>query len=158
MLGHASVRTTALYWQNIHQEPDNGDIGPILVDRKPLIPNKKPIQQCNSLSTPKTLKKTPGMLINGISTKEPEKFLLNSVGKKSDQLKTNQPLIIVANKKGKLTDSEVILLAKIKSLENQLARIQAENNNLKSENQHLKALVQQFQQKTKTQIIQLTHF
>jgi len=98
------------------------------------------------------------MLINGISTKEPEKFLLNSVGKKSDQLKTNQPLIIVANKKGKLTDSEVILLAKIKSLEKQLAQAQTENNNLKSENQRLKALVQQFQQKTKTQIIQLTHF
>jgi len=33
MLGHASVRTTALYWQNIHQEPDNGDIGPILVGK-----------------------------------------------------------------------------------------------------------------------------
>ena len=34
MLGHVSVRTTALYWQNIHQEPDNDNIGPILAGKK----------------------------------------------------------------------------------------------------------------------------
>ena len=32
MLGHVSVRTTALYWQNIHQEPDN-EVGPILAGK-----------------------------------------------------------------------------------------------------------------------------
>src|SRR5437763_10645618 len=118
MLGHASIRTTALYWQNIHQEPDN-EVGPILVgkkwlenkeqpklpitenfpevlkvpkpifiDRNPVIPNKKPIQQCNSLSTLKTLEKIPGMLIGEISPNSQEKFLLNSHSKKTDQLKT----------------------------------------------------------------------
>jgi len=98
------------------------------------------------------------MLTNEISPTSQEKFLLNNPSKNFDQLKTSQPLALTANKKGKLNDSEVILLAKIKSLEKQLAQAQTENNNLKSENQRLKALVQQFQQKTKTQIIQLTHF
>jgi len=31
--GHSSIRTTALYWQNIYQEPDN-EVGPILAGKK----------------------------------------------------------------------------------------------------------------------------
>jgi hypothetical protein len=34
LLGHSSIRTTALYWQNIYQEPDNDDIGSILAGKK----------------------------------------------------------------------------------------------------------------------------
>src|SRR6185369_9905406 len=40
MLGHASVRTTALYWQNIYQEPDS-EIGPILAGKN-WLENRKP--------------------------------------------------------------------------------------------------------------------
>ena len=190
MLGHASVRTTALYWQNIHQEPDNGDISPILagkkwlerqepppitenfpetletpkpifIDHKPLISNKKPVQQYNSLSIKKATAKSPEKLISEISPKTPEKFLLNNPNKKFDQPKTNQPLALITNKEQKPTERELILLQKIKLLEKQ-------NTHLKSENHHLKALVRQFQERqslvgdqkaeTKTQIIQLTHF
>ena len=32
LLGHSSIRTTALYWKNIYQEPDN-EVGPILVGK-----------------------------------------------------------------------------------------------------------------------------
>ena len=172
MIGHASVRTTALYWQNIYQEPDNDNIGPILagknwlerqeppkppitenfpqelkspdpvfIDRKPLILNKKPIQQCNSLSTPKTLKKTPGMLVGKVSQTSQEKFLLDNHSKKSDQLKIAQPLSITSNQEPKPTKKEQILLQKIKLLEE-------ENNNLKAENQCLKELVYQKKQRT----------
>ena len=59
MLGHASVRTTALYWQNIHQEPDNGDIGTILVGKKWLESGEppKPITENfpETLKTPKPI-------------------------------------------------------------------------------------------------------
>jgi len=172
LLGHSSIRTTALYWRNIYQDPDNKVDSilagkkwlesreppklpitenfpetlktptPIFIDHKPLIPNKKPIHQDNSLSTPKTLKKTPGMLTNEILPSPQEAFLLNSPSQKSDQLKTNQPLPLTANKEQKSTKKELILLQKIKHLEKQ--------------NTHLKALVQQLQQKNETsaQIIQ----
>jgi len=65
------------------------------------------------------------MLANEILPRIPEKFLLNSPNKKNDQLKTSQPLT------QKPTESEVILLAKIKRLEEQLKQVQAENKKLK---------------------------
>jgi regulator of replication initiation timing len=51
------------------------------------------------------------------------------------------------------TNKEQILLARIKQLEKQLAKFQAENTHLKLENKHLKTLVQQ-DQETETKIIQ----
>jgi hypothetical protein len=33
LLGHSSIRTTALYWQNIYQGPDNDDINSILAGK-----------------------------------------------------------------------------------------------------------------------------
>jgi len=177
MLGHASVRTTALYWQNIYQEPD-GEIGPILagkfwLERKkppttenfpetletpkptfivnePVIPNKKPIQQDNSLSVQKTLKKTSGMLINPISPKKQEKFLLNNPNKKTDQLKISQPLAMTPNKDQKPTEKEFILLQKIKHLEEQLKQTQelAEKEKKRADNyqQQLKVIVKSLYQ------------
>jgi len=65
------------------------------------------------------------MLTNEILPRITEKFLLNSPNKKNDQLKTSQPLT------QKPTESEVILLAKIKQLEEQLKQVQAENKKLK---------------------------
>jgi len=118
---------------------------------KPVILHKQPIQQDNYLSTPKTSKKSPEKLINKISPKTLEKFSLNYANKKTDQPKTSQPLALTANNKEEPTEKEQILLQKIKLLERQLAQVQAENNNLKSKNKHLKALVQQNQ----AQIIQL---
>ena len=200
MLGHASVRTTALYWQNIHQEPDNGDISPILagkkwlerqepppitenfpetletpkpifIDHKPLISNKKPVQQYNnSLSIKKTTAKSSEKLINEIPPISQETFLLNNPSKKSDQLKTTQPLALTANKKQKPTESEAILLQKIKFLESsletyqskltealqskgklkeKLTEIQKENNNLKQLLQQEKQRADNYQQQLK---------
>ena len=183
MLGHVSVRTTALYWQNIHQKPDN-DIGPILagknwlerpkpsqsqepskspitenfpqvpktpnpvfIEQKPLISNKQPIQQYNSLSVPKTLKKTPQISVSEISPKILEKFSLNPVGRKSDQLKISQPLAITVNKEQKPTKKELILLQKIKHLKSQLSQIQTKNSHLSAK------LTQTEQEKAKLEVI-----
>jgi hypothetical protein len=41
LLGHSSIRTTALYWQNIYQEPDN-DLGSILAGKNWLERHKPP--------------------------------------------------------------------------------------------------------------------
>jgi len=199
ILGHVSVRTTALYWKNIYQEPDN-EVGPILagkkwlenkerpkpppitenfpevpkvpkpifIERSPVILHKEPAGENNSLSTTKTIKKTPGMLISEISLNSQESFLLNSPSKKSDQLKTTQPLPLIANNEKKPTKRELILLQKIKQLESsletsqnkltealqskselkeKLTEIHKENNNLKAKNQHLKQLLQQEKQR-----------
>jgi hypothetical protein len=78
----------------------------------------------NSLSTPKLVKKSPEILTNEISPISQEKFLLNSPSKKSDQLKTNQPLPLTANKEQKPTEKEFILLQKIKHLESSLKTYQ----------------------------------
>lgn len=85
------------------------------------------------------------MLTNEISPSSQETFLLNSPNKKSDQLKTTQLLELTANKEQNPTKKELILLQKVKLLEKQ--------------NTHLKALVQQLQQKNETnaQIIQPYH-
>jgi hypothetical protein len=76
------------------------------------------------------------MLTNEILPRIPEKFLLNSPSKKSDQLKTSQPLT------QKPTESEVILLAKIKQLEEQLKQVQAENKKLKIRKEKVEQLAQ----------------
>ena len=93
------------------------------------------------------------MLISEISPSSRGKISLENTNKKNDQLKTNQPLPLTANKEQKPTEKEFILLQKIKHLE--------------KENTHLKALVQQFQERqslvrdqkneTSTQIIQPLH-
>jgi hypothetical protein len=103
----------------------------------------------NSLLTVENEKKLaitnyqPQKLISEIPPKTPEKFPLNT----SEQL----PLLIT-NKREKATKEE-ILLAKIKQLEEQLAKVQAENNHLKLENKHLKALIKQ-DQETEAKILQ----
>ena len=167
ILGHSSIRTTALYWKNTYQDPNN-EVGPILagknwlesrepperppsteifpekkgiyselsqtpknpkpifIDHKPLISNKKPVQQYNnSLSIKKTTAKSSEKLINEIPPISQETFLLNNPSKKSDQLKTTQPLALTANKKQKPTESEAILLQKIKFLESSLETYQS---------------------------------
>ena len=92
------------------------------------------------------------MLTNEISTKEPEKFLLNSVGKKSDQLKTNQPLPLIANQEQKSTESKVILLAKINQLEKQLKQTTTERDNLKQLVQQEKQRADQAEQQLRVVI------
>ena len=87
------------------------------------------------------------MLINEISPSTPEKFPLNPANKKSDQLKTSQPLIIAANKEQKPTKKEAILLVKIKYLESQLAEFQAENKKLRIGKEQAEELAQQEKQR-----------
>ena len=74
----------------------------------------------NSLSTKKTIAKIPEKLISKISPKKQEEFSLNPVNKKNDQLKTRQPLPLIANQDQNPTKKEQILLQKIKLLESQL--------------------------------------
>jgi len=152
-LGHSSIRTTALYWKNIYQEPDN-EVGPIFIGKnwlerkppkpitenfpqvpknskpiftvnQPVISNKKPIHQDNSLSTPKTLKKTPGMLTNEILPSSRGKISLENTNKKTNQLKIVQPLALSPSSEQNPTKKEQILLQKIKHLESQLQSSQS---------------------------------
>ena len=170
LLGHSSIRTTALYWQNIYGEDDPSNIlagkkwlenrekelpepptenlEPDIISNKPVTSAEKPTNQDNSLLTAKTKKKPvitnyqPKALTNEISPKNQGEFSL-----------TSGQLPLVTSKKEQPTEKERILLTKIKQLEEQIIQIQAENSNLKLENKHLKALIKQ-DQKTEAKVIQ----
>jgi len=143
---------------------------PIFIEQKPPISNKKPIQQYNSLSTPKLTQKTPEISTNEISPRTSKKIFLNLANKKSDQLKITQPLTLATNKEQKSTKKEQILLQKIKLLESlletsqskltealqsegklkeKLTEIQKENNNLKQLLHQEKARADNYQQQLK---------
>ena len=151
-MGHSSIRTTALYWKNIYQEPNN-DLGPILAGKKwlenkeqpepppitenfpevlgtpkpvfmekgPVIPNKNPTDEDNSLSTPKTSKKTLKISINEISPRTPAKFSF-------EKKQINEQLPLITDNLSDSPKTEKILLEKIKNLEEKLNQVQAENN------------------------------
>ena len=194
LLGHSSVRTTALYWKNIYHGDDDDNIGggilvgkiwlegkelpstenfpkipknpkPVFIEQKPVISNQNLTGEYNSLLTPKTLKKTPGILTNKISPRTPENFLLDSPSRNSDQLKTIQPF-----QEQNPTKKEAILLQKIKQLKSQLqasqskltealqskgklkeklTEIQKENNNLKQLLHQEKTWADNYQQQLK---------
>ena len=65
------------------------------------------------------------MLISEISPKTPKKFLLN----------TSEQLPVITNRE-QPTEKEQILLTRIKQLEEQLAKVQAENKQLRIENKN----------------------
>jgi len=116
---------------------------PTFIEQNPAIPNKNPADADNYLSIPKTLKKPLGILTSEISPTSQEKFLLDNPNKKSDQLKTSQPLPLITNKEQNSTEKELILLQKIKHLEEQLKQTQTERDNLKIEKQKFQQLAQQ---------------
>jgi hypothetical protein len=189
ILGHSSIRTTALYWKNTYQDPNN-EVGPILagknwlesrepperplstenfpekkgiyselsqipknpkpifIDQKPLIPNKNPTHANNSLSVSKTTAKTPAKLVNEISPNSQGIFLLNASQKK-DQLKTTQQLIFSPNEGEKSSKQELILLQKIKKLEEQLKQTTTERDNLKQLLHQEKQRADNYQQQLK---------
>ena len=85
----------------------------------------------------------PQPVIRQISPKTPKNFFLN----------TSEQLPVITNEKEQLTTKEQILLTRIKQLEEQLVQVQTENSNLKLENKHLKALIQQ-DERTEAKVIQ----
>jgi len=132
---------------------------PIIRD-KPTITTEKPVQQewsldnfnklsDNSLLTTEKEKNLaitnyqPQPLIRQISPKTPEKFFLN----------TSEKLPVITNQEERPTNKEEFLLTRIKQLEEQLVQVQTENSNLKLENKHLKALIQQ-DERTEAKVIQ----
>ena len=177
LLGHSSIRTTALYWKDIYS--DDNDPNNILAGKKwlegkeppktpPTIEEKLPIQPLRN-SEPSIIKNKPVIaakkpdnsllksgkgnnstitnyqpqkLISEISSKTPEKFSLN----------TNEQLPLITNGE-QPTNKEQILLIKIKQLEKELVKVKAENEKLRVENKHLKALINQ-DQETETKILQ----
>jgi len=96
---------------------------PLFIVNQPIITNKNPTGEDNSLSTKKIIEKIKEILTNEISPRTPEKFSLNPVSKKNDQLKTSQPLAITTNKKQKPAQRELILLQKVKLLEKENGRL-----------------------------------
>ncbi|CAI2185099.1 16570_t:CDS:2, partial [Funneliformis geosporum] len=169
LLGHSSIRTTALYWRNIYGEDDPIDIlvgkkwlenrekeppkitvgnspekpsanlEPIIRD-EPQIPTKKPIQHnISPLFT--EIKDKP------IANYQPKSIISGiSIPSISPETEISEPLPIITNQREQKNHQENILLAKIRKLE-------AENNNLK-------ALVQserKSNQSLKETITNLTH-
>jgi hypothetical protein len=121
---------------------------PDIIRDKPIISNKSPIHQDNSLppiSAKLKSAKTNFQLkppTSEISPKTSDKFLLN----------TGKQLPLITDRE-QPTEKEQILLDKIKYLEEQMKQVQTENNNLKLENQHLKSLIKQ-DQETEAKILQ----
>lgn len=182
LLGHSSIRTTALYWQNIYQEPEpDNDTGSILAGKN-WLENQGPPQPPSTENFPKiksiskgpipkipkpviikirpeiierqTIKSTLPLFIKQkpiIKPKPPEKQFLAKIP--VHQSINNQQLPLITNHEEPPTEKETILLTKIKHLEEQLSQIQRENNNLKSENKHLKTLIRQ-DQKTEAKTLQ----
>ena len=182
LLGHSSIRTTALYWKNIYGDDDPDDIltgkkwlenrekepsetptenfpkqlpkipNSDIISNKPIVSAKKPTHLDNSLLNSEKEKNLaitnhqPKSLISKISPKTSDKFLLN----------TSEQLSVITNKEQPI-NKEQILLTRIKQLEEQLAKVQTENNNLKLENKHLKSLIKK-DQKTEAKILQLPPF
>jgi hypothetical protein len=139
--------TEPLITKNFPKTPESPKS--IFIDHNPVILHQNPTQQDNSLSTKKTITKTPEISINEISPEKQEKFLLDSHSKKTDQLKISQPLTLTASQEPKSTQKELILLQKIKLLEEQLRKTTTERNNLKqlahSEKQRADQAEQQLQ-------------
>jgi hypothetical protein len=134
---------------NFPKMPKNPDSD--IVKNKPLIIAKKPGNKDNLLLITEK-EKNPAIIyqskveIGEIPPKKPEKFFLNN----SEQL----PLITNGEQP---TDKEQILLTRIKQLEKELAKVQAENNHLKLENKHLKTIIKQ-DQETENKILQISPF
>lgn len=132
---------------------------PAIKGKKPIVNGKETSQTNNFLLISPTKKSPtitnyqPKAITNEISPKTREKFSLNSIKPKSNQPENSQLLALTANNEEKFNQKEQILLEKIRNLEEQLAKVQTENTNLRSENKHLKALVQQ-STKTEAKIIQ----
>jgi len=94
---------------------------PIFIEKGPVILHKNPIGEDNYLSTPKTSKKTPEILINEISPRTLEKFSF-------EKKQINEQLPLITDNLSDSPKTEKILLEKIKNLEEKLNQVQAENN------------------------------
>jgi len=173
MLGHASIRTTALYWQNIYQEPDNY-LGSILVGKK-WLERPKPSQKKKPPTTenfpelletskpifidhkPLILNKNPTHANNSLSIKKtiaktPEK-LTNEISPSSqEKFLLNNPSKnsdqLKTNQPLPLTaNQEQNPTKKEQILLQEIKLLEKENSNLKAENQHLKQLLHQEKQR-----------
>jgi hypothetical protein len=176
LLGHSSIRTTALYWRNIYQEP-NDDLGnilagknwlenkekklpepttknfpqtpkgskPLFIDQKPVISNKKPAQQDNSLLNSREQEKKPT-----ITNYQPKSVISKVLSKlERNKVPVKQKLFLnITNKRKEISkqlppitsesEKEWILLAKIRNLEEQLKQTQIDNENLKIDKESYK--------------------
>jgi hypothetical protein len=182
LLGHSSIRTTALYWQNIYVEDNLSDIlaGKKWLESREKEPPKSPITENFPNQSPKNSEpdirdkptisaEKPNNQDNSLLTAEAKpkptityyqpKSVISEIPPRpqgkfiSKKTEISEQLPLITNEKEKSTAKEKILLAKIKQLEEQLAQVQAENNNLKLENKHLKALISQ-DQETEAKVIQ----
>lgn len=179
LLGHSSIRTTALYWKDIYSDdddPDNILSGKKWLEREP--PKSPPKIEENSPETlPKisdsdTLRNKPlitaekptnqsNLLLPAKTEKNlaiinyQSKLLISEISPKNQakfSLNTSEQLPVITDREQK-NYKEQFLLKKIEQLEEQLKQVQAENTHLKLENKHLKTLIRK-DQKTETKILQ----
>ena len=175
LLGHSSVRTTALYWQDIYSEDDVGDIltGKKWLERSPLVfdkdqgklgslpkePPEMPLPNTERFPRPPENPDSDILINKPLITAEKSDNNLSLIAEKTPMKpktekisptlpKKSSPLI---NRKSSTT-SEQSLLIRINQLEEnlvstkqQLAKVQAENEKLRTENKALKTLFQQDQ-------------
>lgn len=133
-----------------------------ILRNEPVIAPEKPNNKDNSLLTaknekiPSIINYQPQKLIGEISPKRSEKFSLptKEIFSKREKFSLNnsEQLPVITNRE-QPNNKEQILLVKIKQLEKELVKVKAENEKLRVENKHLKALVQQ-DQATETKILQ----
>ncbi|CAJ0749081.1 13656_t:CDS:2 [Entrophospora sp. SA101] len=176
LLGHSSIRTTALYWRNIYGDGNN-DTADILAGKKWLENKGKrpPTPIAENFASPKVdtfpeiPKNSESLFIDQRSIIPKKKIiqqdnppLLTEIKEKPITNYQSQPLIseipsqtprIIKSKKEPQNQKENILLVKIRNLEERLKQIQTENNNLKSLVQSEK----QNNQLSKETITNLTH-
>jgi hypothetical protein len=161
LLGHSSIRNTALYWQNIYGEDDPNDIlagkkwlekakppaetvepsrensEPVILKEEPIISDSQPL--INPSSPPIKIESKP------IITNCQSKSAISEISPKNQE-KFSEPLPTI-NQKEKPTKKEKFLLAEIQNLKEQSAKVQAENKNLTTELEQTKAFAKQEQER-----------
>lgn len=167
LLGHASIRTTALYWQNIHGDGDNDDMTDILAGKKWLEgkgkPPKPPITENFPRKSPEIsiitknpviteprpiIKESPPPISNEpklVVDYQPKALTREISLKKEGKFSLNdnltaisEKLPLITNNPIEKTEKEKFLLAKIKQLEEQLKKTQEETKLLEVQNIILK--------------------
>jgi Phage integrase family len=168
LLGHSSIRTTALYWQNIYGEDEVSDIlagKKWLEEKEPPMPPAEVTKPSGEKLPEQPLKNLESVIIRDkpiISAEKPAKqdnSLLTIATEPKLAITNYQPQPLTGQVPPELprelspniqpSENEKFLLAKIKQLEEQLTQAQAENDNLKALVKSERARADNYQQQLK---------
>ncbi|CAG8604740.1 608_t:CDS:2 [Ambispora leptoticha] len=130
LLGHSSIRTTALYWRNIYRDDGDNDTADILTSKKEPPPSTENFpEQLPANLEPVIMPIKPAIPVQKPTIK-PNSPPLISVQPKPVKIDYQPKPKISQSLPLPPTDKEAILLVKIKQLEEQLKKTQTERDNL----------------------------